>query len=135
MNPILRGKVAQGKLILDQPSRYLVRLSQLEGKRIELVIRKEKSQRSLNQNSYMWGVVYEIISQHTGYTPEEVHEIMKFKFLKTEKAGMEYVRSTASLNTAEMGIYLENIRRWAAVELGCFIPLPNEIDYSEVVNR
>ena len=138
MNPILKGKVAQGKLILDQPSKYLVRLSQLEGKRIELVIRKEKSQRSLDQNSYYWGCVVEILSKFCGYEAEEMHEALKEKFLSAPEIdahGLRKIKSTAKLNTAEFTEYLDKIKRWASQELSVYIPDPNEADYSEVVNR
>lgn len=129
MNPIHRGKVAQGKIKYDLPSKFLVHLSKLEGKRIELVLRQEKSKRSLSQNSYMWGVVYEILSEHTGYTPDEIHAIMKFKFLRImDERNNEYVRSTTKLNTAEMESYLDKIKKWAAQDLGVFIPDPGEVE-------
>lgn len=129
MNPIHRGKVAQGKIKFDLPYKYLVRLSQLEGKRVEVVLRQEKSKRSDQQNKYMWGVVYEILSDKTGYTPEEIHAIMKFKFLRImDERNNEYVRSTTKLNTAEMEIYLDKIKKWAAQDLGVFIPDPNEVE-------
>jgi hypothetical protein len=105
-----------------------VQLSKLEGKRFEEVLRQQKSQRSLNQNRYYFGVCLEILSQHLGYTSDEMHEICKFKFLKTMKAGLEYVRSTTKLNTSEMEEYLEKIRKWADIELNCFVPLPNECE-------
>jgi len=133
MTPIFTGRVKYGKFVLDNPNKYLVWLSKLEGQYIELVVRKQKSQRSLNQNNYMWGVVYEILSQHLGYTTDEIHEICKFKFLRIIKVrgdeigGMEYVRSTTKLNTSEFEEYLEKIKRWSAEELNCFIPDPNEV--------
>lgn len=128
MNPIFTGKVDRGKVVLDNPNRYSVHLSKYEGKRVELVLRLQKSQRSLNQNRYYFGVCLEILSQHLGYTSDEMHEICKFKFLKTMKAGLEYVRSTTKLNTSEMEEYLEKIRKWADIELNCFVPLPNECE-------
>jgi hypothetical protein len=42
-----------------------------------------------------------------------------------------FVRSTTSLNTVEMEEYVENIRRFAISELGCYIPEPNEIVYEK----
>jgi len=133
MNPIFTGKVERGKVLLDSPSRYLVHLSKYEGKRIELVLRLQKSQRSLNQNNYYFGVVVEILSGHTGYTAEEMHEILKYKFLKTikvipDKEGMPYIKSTTKLNTGEFEEYLAKIKQWAAQELDVFIPDPNDYE-------
>jgi hypothetical protein len=132
MNPVHRGKVEQGKKIYDNPSRYLVQLSKLEGKRFEEVIRKEKSKRSLGQNSYYWGVVVEILRDRFGYEEDEAKEVhigLKLLFLRTHKGeALESVRSTTKLNTAEFEDYLEKIRRWASKEHGIYIPLPNEVE-------
>jgi hypothetical protein len=96
---------------------------------VEVVIRKYKSKRSNEQNSYYWGVVLDILSKHTGYESDEMHEILKFKFLRKRiNNDVEYVQSTTKLNTAEMEEYLEKVRRWAATELSCNIPLPNECE-------
>lgn len=73
-------------------------------------------------------MVLDIISQELGYDVEEAHDILKLKFLKhTGKT------STTGLTTLEFKNYLERIQRWAAQELGCSIPDPNEKDYKEVV--
>ena len=131
MNPVFSGKIEKGKVILDNPNRYLVQISRLEGQPIEVVLRKQKSTRSLNQNNYYWGVVLELLSDN-GNTPEEWHEICRQMFLKSFKEvngkEMEYVRSTTKLNTAEFEEYLEKIRRWAVQELNFYIPLPNECE-------
>jgi hypothetical protein len=132
MNPIFSGKIDRGKVLLDNPNKYLVQIGKLEGQRIEVVLRKQKTSRSNNQNSYYWGVVLELLTC-TGYTAEEMHEIMKYKFLQTikiipDKKGMPYIKSTTKLNTIEMEEYLEKIRRFASMELNCFIPLPNEVE-------
>jgi hypothetical protein len=128
MNIIHEGRVDKGQPHLKNKSRYLVQLSKLEGKEIELIIRQKKSQRSLDQNSYYWGVVVAILGDHCGYDPEEMHEALKFKFLRKGKEGLETVTSTTDLNTKEFEDYLERIRRWASMELNCFIPQPNEVE-------
>lgn len=128
MNIIHEGRVDKGQLHLNNKSRYLVQLSKLEGKEIELIIRQKKSQRSLDQNSYYWGVCIAILGDHCGYDPEEMHEALKFKFLRKGKEGLETVTSTTDLNTKEFEDYLERIRRWASMELNCFIPQPNEVE-------
>jgi len=129
INPILTGKIESGKKIYDNPNRLLMQLSKLEGKRFEEVLRQQKTKRSENQSRYYFGVVLDILSKHTGYESDEMHEILKFKFLRKRiNNDVEYVQSTTKLNTAEMEEYLEKIRRWAAVELYCNIPLPNECE-------
>ena len=95
---------------------------------------KDANIRSTPENRYMWGVVIEILSTELGYTKNEIHEILKamflseVKFLKT-KEGVSEVRiprSTTELTTVEFENYLSDIREWSSIELGLFIPEPNE---------
>jgi hypothetical protein len=137
MNPIHRGKVEQGKKIYDNPSRYLVQLSKLEGKRFEEVIRREKSKRSLNQNSAYWGIAIEILSEcesFGGYTKEEIHDALRKEFLSKvdPNTGLTKIRSTTDLNTIEFNEYYATIQRWASSFLNIYIPDPNEIPGYEV---
>ncbi len=86
----------------------------------------EKQSRSLNENNYYWGVVVEELSQHTGFTPPEMHEALKMKFLRIVKGQLESCRSTTDLTVGEFENYLSQVRQWASEELQVFIPLPNE---------
>jgi hypothetical protein len=130
MNPVFEAKTDGRTLTFETPVRLQNYLFNLKGKKLEVVVRKQRSQRSNNQNNYLWGVVYKLISDATGYEVDEVHDIIKFKFLrKKNNYGMDYVKSTAKMNTTEMEEYLDKVRKWSEVELNCKIPMPNEIDY------
>lgn len=92
-------------------------------------------ERSNPQNKYYWSVCIGIISEHTGFTPEETHEILKYKFLKDGKLIKHrngniytefFTKSTAQLDTKEFEEYLSQIRIWASSDLGAYIPSPNE---------
>lgn len=95
-----------------------------------------KKNRSGNQNRYYWSVVIELISEHTGFTREEIHEILKHKFLRRTiwiphnadgvKEMNVIARSTTDLTTKEFEEFLSSIRGWAAICLGISIPEPNE---------
>jgi len=100
----------------------------------EFVI-KSNEKRSIPENSFYWGVVLPTVSDHLGYTNDELHEIFKSLFLSEVKyikmnngqiREVRYAKSTASLKVFEFEQYLENIRTWSALELGISIPLPNE---------
>ena len=96
--------------------------------------REEKPKRSLSQNNYAFGVVYKILSLELGYTVDEIHDIMKYKFLpRTIKIGDESIivpTSTTQLDTSQMEDYLRQIREWAStLEPKIFIPKPNEENY------
>ena len=86
--------------------------------------------RSTNQNSYMWGVVYQIMAEETGHTTEEIHDCCKSMFLpRSLFLGDQEIntsKSTTILTTAELEDYLRRVRIFAQEQLNCFIPLPNE---------
>lgn len=94
-----------------------------------LSVKKKKKYRSDQQNKYLWGVIYKIISDETGYLDEEVHAHLARKFLLDRSGKIPVPKSTTELSTMEFEEYTENCRRWGAKELGLNIPLPNEVDY------
>lgn len=115
----------------------------LRGRRdceLELIIDRKHATRSLAQNRLYWKVYVGLIAEHTGYTPEEVHELLKAKFLPKKftladtqgEITDQFVigRSTTRLNKIEFGQYLEEIAKWAAESLGIVMPeaTPNELD-------
>ncbi len=109
-------------------------LQQYEGLEAFLIIKPYKDNRSENQNRYYWGVVIKMLTEELGYLPEEMHEVLKQKFLisRTVKVGnTEYSipDSSSTLNTTEFEDYLSKIRTWASQELELLIPLPNDIEY------
>lgn len=132
--PIFTGIISKGKLALDNQNQYLVHLSKFEGKKVELVLRKRRSQRSIKQNAWYWGVVVEILANHCGYEPEEMHDALKYRFLsnhKEDERGLIRICSTAKLTTSEFIDYTNRVVRWAAESLGVYIPDPNEVDFTQ----
>jgi hypothetical protein len=102
-------------------------------KPIEVKFSRPVKTRSNNQNRYLWGVVYKIISDESGHTPEEIHTAAKQmflprKFIMLGNVEIEIEKSTAELSTAEFELYQERVRAWASTELGFRIPLPNDSD-------
>lgn len=104
---------------------------------VEVVLRKESKLRSLRQNRYYWAVVISELSAELGHSEDEMHEIFKTMFLTNEvdlvtKSGNKHfniTKSTTELTTAKMEVYLEKIRQFADLELGIYLPLPNEVDF------
>ena len=83
----------------------------------QVLIKKRADSRSVEQNARLWSL-YTSIGDYLGYTAEEVHQLMGFKFLLIEKyVGRDkitLVRSTTKLNVKEMNEYMEKIEAWAA---------------------
>ena len=130
---VTQGVMKGGKLSLIDRKSFADELSVVFEKDclVEVcVIRKGKT-RTKKQNKYLWGVPYKLLSDHLGYTPEELHEICKYKFLSKHydigDESLDVGASTTKLTTAEFEDYAENIRRWGAT-LSVNIPLPNEAD-------
>lgn len=75
--------------------------------------------RSERQNKYYWRWVVLLLGNELGYRKDEMHAILKDRFLAD---------SSKELDREEFNIYLETIRCWAMQELNIKIPLPNEKD-------
>ena len=124
---ILKSPAVQ-KNCIDHLLKY-----QLNGD-IEVVFKKHKSTRSLNQNALMWKW-YEVIGNDLGYDPEDLHEMVKAKVfgtkeLKTKSLEGESVvltvpnGSTTKLDTKGMTGFLEAIEMLAG-DLNIVLPHPS----------
>ena len=130
MTPKFKTKVINKELLITHPIKEYI--SSLDGD-VSVIVKKWRESRSDNQLRYYWGVVVKIISEETGYTKEEIHEVLKSKFLwdyvNFEGKEIMIIRSTSDLNTSSMEEYLSEVRQWASAELSLYIPLPNEVEY------
>ena len=86
-----------------------------------MVIRKRKNKRSEDQKNRLWGYLYPSVGNHLGYSSDDIHQLMGFKFLKEEKAingeNVSIIQSTSRLNVKQMVDYQRNIEIWA-MDLG-----------------
>lgn len=102
-----------------------------DGQAIAVTLSRKKVTRTNRQNRTYWGLVIAAISEHTGHTAEEIHEILKSMFLPRKYitlAGLEREigKTTTELSTAEFAKYLDRVYAFAAQELGLVIPLPGD---------
>ena len=128
---IFVGRVEEGKLILDLPSSFNRYLMTLEGKRVTCEVKKFVKKRTDPQNKFYWAVVVDILSKELGYEKEEIHLMLRERFLRIhDEQHPDFViaKSTTKLNTQEFNEYIEAIQRWAAQELQIFIPDPQTIE-------
>lgn len=134
MVPIHQGRIENGNLRLENPARYELWLALLNGKDVEVIVRKKRKQRSLRANRYYWGVVIKMIADFLGYAPEECHEALKRKFLGEveDRYGLKRVATTTTLTTIEfIDAYTEPIKRWAAEFLKLYIPDPDHVEWQD----
>lgn len=128
------GYIYAGKLTIRNQAAFKQRLRRAKDGEVVVTVERKQSRRSLAQNAYLWGVVYQLLSDHTGYTVEELHEWAKMKFIPKHvaladangevKDDLVIGGSTAKLNKVQFGEYVENIRQFAVNELDCIIPDP-----------
>jgi hypothetical protein len=128
---VLSGRVTQGKLTVRGWKPFI---GWPDGE-VTITVAAKRATRSALQNAYYFGVCLRLLSEHTGYTVDELHEYCKQRFnaktvclvdadgvVKDEsRVGM----STAKLNRITFGEYCEAIRIWAAADLDVRIPDPN----------
>ncbi len=97
------------------------------------MLRRYRRTLSDEQRAYYRGVVLAEISEATGYTGDELHEMFKHKFGEAsviELAGETYEVRTFSTargasTTAEMAHYIDAVILWAATALGIAISPPS----------
>lgn len=128
LKPKFSAIVKKGKLILDDPIAFLSQLRSMEDRQIVLTLEYKKKLRSLKENKYYWGVVVAILQDWSGEDEAEViHEALKRKFLSGRAyKDLIFTQSTTTLSTVEFEEYLANIRQWASLEHGVYVPSPSE---------
>lgn len=106
------------------------------GKDIILSIKEKRKNRSNPQNGYYWAVIVPMVmnainSYGNDFDQDETHEFLKAKFNQREVTvkdeGFVLIpQSTSRLDTVEFSSYCEQIRQFASLVLGVYIPAPNE---------
>lgn len=134
--PTFEGDVVDGKLkLLNTTKEAIARWVSTfkNGTHLDIIIRKHKAQRTLDQNAYYWGVVVNILADYFGYEEEEMHEELKRLFNPVESKitpGVMIGGSTTKLSTEEFFCgetsYVERICRWVATEYGVYVPPPKK---------
>jgi hypothetical protein len=128
LTPISQATIQNNKLNLDSALDFSTYLLSLEGKRVTVTVEKEKRKRSNQQNKYYWGVILQLIAEHTGEDPENLHEVLKAHFAPKHVVGNIVIPSaTRYLDTIDFSLFVEKVVRWAGEELQIVIPAPGEV--------
>jgi hypothetical protein len=118
--------------------RLIQRIGALAGPH-HVTVKRWRPRRSSRANAFYWACVVPALQQFLEdqgetYTADEIHVLMKAKFLRmsvVNKATGEVigatVRSSASLDAKEFGVYLEKCIAWLAETFGIVVPDPREM--------
>ena len=126
---MITGKVIGGEIIPDNPKYFIIQLSKWEGKRVKIdEVKRGKTQ---GQLGYLFGLVYPLIAEHTGYTIEETHSIMKKlhlprKFILWRGREIELAPSIKPSTSQELSEFITKVIMEAG-EMSINIPPPDEL--------
>lgn len=82
--------------------------------------------RTVSQNSRLWAL-HDLASKETGYTPDELHELMLCKFFGTKEidfAGVKRqvpLKRSSTREKAEFREFLDSVETFYASELGVWL--------------
>ena len=105
------GKIKNGKLTLDDNLGFRDYLRLIEGD-VHLEVKVAEKVRSPQQNAY-YRIIIRILAKELGYTEEEMHNVIKEKY---------DIESTKQLSKEEFTELLEQIKRWAVIDMGIVLP-------------
>lgn len=135
--PKFLGKITSGVFLPEEGWRrkqYLNYLQGMEGRNVEVVIRKPTEPKSQSQLGFYFGVICKIGSDDLGYTIEEMKEVLKAELLTpkiiTTRSGMEVkvYPSIAKMTKADLSRHIEDSICLLA-GLNIVIPDPCHVSY------
>lgn len=118
------GAVVEGRVVYDQPVLRDAALRAWTGLRITETIAREVPTRSLRQNAYLWAAIYPAIAEASGYSVEDIHDIMRLRhnsktvvdpFTGTEE---RVGQTTTKLSVEDFGVYIERCMVDGAEQFG-----------------
>lgn len=124
---------SEGRTPAEVRGKLLAHLRRYAGAELDIVIRGHRSQRSLDQNRWIWGVAYPLLADSLGYDRDEIEDL---HYALVEKWGGSHFdarmgttvpnKRSSKLTTKEFSDFMEWLVRFAAKHCNCVIPLPDE---------
>ena len=122
------GKIIKGKIVWDNKTTLVDYIRGIEdGTKVEVEITETPDVRTNKQNKLWWAWM-KIIGNELGYSKNEVHDILKYKFLLREEINdgetTQHLKSTSTLTKKELNKLTQDVFFWANDTLN--INLPND---------
>ena len=120
------GKIINQKLVLNNKNDFNKNLLHLEGKEVVIKIIERNNKRTNDQNSLLWTWI-SLLSNYTGYTKEEMKEMLQYKFLSREKINDKgkievYLKGTSTLSKKEFNDFMNQVSMWSNSTLNIMLP-------------
>lgn len=133
--PIFHGRITDdGTLILDphEATQRAAHRRSLAGKRVEIIIRKERTKRSLDQNAYLHTVPFPILAEYFGDSIEGVKysvmgECWGWKRDRITGREVPVKANTSDMTVDEAAFFIDWLIPWAMTNYGVDIPYPREV--------
>lgn len=133
---ILPARTTGQHTLVYNPDRLATLLRHTRPCDVTLILERLHATRTARQNRAWWRVVIGTLCEHTGYTADEMHEIVKLKLLSTKYLLPHAITgevveevtlggSTRKLDKMQFNDLIKRTQEWAAVELGLVIPDPD----------
>lgn len=120
---------------LQEAKSYLADLASKGG---WIEIKRKAKQRSLAQNRYLYLILGYFAAEY-GVSIEEAKidffkrtcnkELFEVKGVNKQGREVTFLRSSASLTTAEMTLAIERFRNWSSAKAQIYLPSANESDF------
>ena len=126
---------------IHHQQRAIERFKFLLDKKATIELTEKKPKRTIKQNSYLH-LILGWFGFEFGYTLEEVKQDIFKKIVNPvifyegefgELVPIQRWRSTASLDTRELTIAIDNFRDYASREAGIYLPSPDEKDFLDEI--
>lgn len=121
------------RIVFADPEAYAAFRRKLAGKPVEVILRKPKSKRTIDQNKYAHKWPFRLLADYFGCSIEEAKlDILGEKFGWSEGGPLSgkplpIKTSTSDLTVEEFSDLIDWMPAWAAQNFGVVIPLPNEV--------
>jgi len=102
--------------IKEHKAKYAMFMGKIApGTMLEMEVNTQRAFRSNAQNNFYWWVVVQLLSDHLWYTPQEMHEVIKYIHNPSEvtlPSGEVVIQwmSTTKLDTLEAEQFFERVR-------------------------
>jgi len=132
LNRIIKRDKPKAEIVKGMTTAFFKNSS---GDEAVISIKPNNMTRTQKQNAMYWSII-EQIKTETGNTKDAIHVHCQSEFLETRveevaKQQRVVLKSTTSLSTKEMGIYLDEIIAWVENDLGLRLNLPD--DWRELI--